>query len=58
MKYAIRILELKFWELENLKEACNLSIIKNGPNQFDCDSLQFALENIKDIQEALTKLKS
>jgi hypothetical protein len=57
MTYTLHILYIKLWEWEGIKEQAEVIIAKNGPNEHDCSVVETATERIKELTEAIAKLK-
>jgi len=57
MTYTLHILYIKLWEWEGIKEQAEVSIVKNGPNEHDYLVVETATERIKELTEAIEKLK-
>jgi hypothetical protein len=57
MTYTLHILYIKLWEWEGIKEQAEVSIVKNGPNEHDYSVVETATERIKELTEAIEKLK-
>lgn len=56
MEYAVHILTIKLWEWEAIKDRTDMSIIRSGPNQNNCNANEMAEKRIKELKEAIKAL--